>query len=702
MSHRSRRGYALLFVLVMVIALGVIVGGLFAVLGQSVSSSKAAHADLQQLYGCDGAMRLAFSEAERYAGSTDDVALSRGLRELSVSLARDIDPRTSRPYADVTDIRVEPSAIGTFTATTLPFLLMEYVQESSRITIASDSGLSRGRSCRADSPTRRRSLSMFQFAAASSDDVRLGSVFVTGGSAGDVFVLQHRRPGARRTKTPAGPLNVHVVNLADNDAYTLPGPPTEPARFIRKWRNLFGWRRSTRYRRPTSENFLKLPTDARGPDPAASRFARGADLRIIDGDWYVNEAGAFPGRRIWSDQRAAPPTLLGRAYSSYERNSGGDSRGGAAVIRYGLVDARNRSPLVRGLCNNADALVPIVNVLGNQLPDCLLAGLLNLAPTGETDPFRRAAQVGFFDPSNNTPIFPIVVDVQQLRAAMSAPLAGDLGGERCVGPSTVVCSDARRFKGSVWIGTTALPGSVLPDGTARVPCSLQAGAGCMRPNAVVLYNADDLSAFVNGGESGLSIASNLPMYVVGDVNSRLPGAGSARVALLAPQITALPADFEMARAAWGTTTSLPTPTTTLNWNTSIFTGWATDLGSGLTRDPTRHVLRKLGGDLRINLVGSMVMPFERKHFDDLASFNWSRGGYNGSGGGDFSNPDPQVAGLPIFLPSSDAAEGTSSRLVSVNLRFPGDGARDLRRSPPHQQPPNAPRISLDLATLDRR
>lgn len=60
---RRPRGYALIFVLMVALALGIVVSGLFAFLAESVSSSKQSQEELQQLYGCDGALRLAIHES---------------------------------------------------------------------------------------------------------------------------------------------------------------------------------------------------------------------------------------------------------------------------------------------------------------------------------------------------------------------------------------------------------------------------------------------------------------------------------------------------------------------------------------------------------------------------------------------------------------------------------------------------------------
>jgi hypothetical protein len=69
-------------------------------------------------------------------------------------------------------------------------------------------------------------------------------------------------------------------------------------------------------------------------------------------------------------------------------------------------------------------------------------------------------------------------------------------------------------------------------------------------------------------------------------------------------------------------------------------------------------------------------------------FNKSKGSYS-------SNPDPAVWGLPVF--ADDV-----THLAGGTVRFPGNGTRDLRLSEIEHQPPNAPRLSVDLQPLDKR
>jgi hypothetical protein len=403
-------------------------------------------------------------------------------------------------------------------------------------------------------------------------------------------------------------------------------------------------------------------------------------------------------------------------YSAYETRDG-LAQGGAAIVRYGLVGrdpaGTNLVPAVPGLCSDPDALGFItLDTTTDKLVLTCPEGVV--APDPGVDPLLRAAEQGFFDPyttngADKTPILPIIVNVAALGAAMVTEQPGDLGQARCLNEDAVRCPEQRRFRGSVWIGTlpsgiqangtpnpATMPGGTLPDGTPRRPCPLEGNGTttCARPNAVVLTNMDDLGVFQR---SGLSIASNLPIYVMGNVNNATPPAfRTARIALMAPSITGLAADFDMASVAWsaGPSASASATTATLEWHTSLFTGWPSE--DTTLRDPARHLLRRIQSGLRINVTGSVVAMFRRQDYDRIQQFN--------PGNGSFSSPlpDPLVVGLPMFIPDDNNPEEEGSRLASGTLRYPGENARDLRRAAIEHQPPASPRFSIDPAPIDRR
>ncbi len=726
-----RRGYALMFVIGITISLGVIVGGLFAFLAESVSSSKQTNEELQQLYGCDGALRLAAFEAQQAGANADIAALQQRLGTLATTLKTDLNPRTGRPYADLEGINAEVVSSALFQSLTDPFFGMQYVQVGSELIVEANAGLSRGRTCRGRSPNLSRTMSYFQFAAVSNDillsrTVDVGSIIeVTAGTSGSVLTLQHSanaRGGLerRRQVTSHSGYTVEDIHVADDETFRPVSPAGQPWSFVNKRRSgLFRrTRRRTHHRRPELEYFVKHPTHTPSVDPTQSRFAMQADIRIIDGAWYVRDAfGAYPGTRLWSDRESQRTTPESYTYSAYETHDE-LARGGAAIVRYGLVGraAGALVPVAKGLClNDTDELAPVVpDPSTGELKVLCAAGLTSV--TAPIDPLIIAAQGGFLDPyegpsGDRTPIMPIVFDVRALAASLATPKPGDLGAARCLPTPTnaAVCPEQRHFGGAIWIGTlpagldelTGIPRSPTtfapgdpPDaaGTKR-PCPLMdlGATGCVRPNAVVIVNADDLAAFAL---TGLSIGSNLPMYVIGHVNTG-PGPITSRVALLAPSITGLSPTFDMAALSWSITTPPPlTTTTTVRWNTSIFTGWPSERLD--RRDPSQHVLRRIEEGLQIDVAGAMVMMFRRQDYDQVRLFHPGPGSYSSP------QPDPFVVGLPMFVPNEDNLEEEEERLAPGNLRYPGDPVRNLRSASIEQQPPAAPRFSIDPAPIDRR
>ncbi len=183
--------------------------------------------------------------------------------------------------------------------------------------------------------------------------------------------------------------------------------------------------------------------------------------------------------------------------------------------------------------------------------------------------------------------------------------------------------------------------------------------------------------------------------MVGDVNATVTD--DARVALLAPQITALSPNFDMTEWAWGVGGPTPTASATLTWNASLFSSWASD--DRLQRNPAQHVLRQIEGGVSVNVTGSVVAMFTRGQYNSLNTFNKKKGGYEGKGGSSSARPDPQVAGLPVF---TSTIPGELARRAGGTLRYPGDGNRDLRFAARNRQPPASPRLSIDPAPVDRR
>ncbi len=736
-----------MFVLAVGLALAVVVGGLFTFLVDSASSGKQAQEELQQLYGCDGALRLASDEVRR-TGNVDVSKIEENLRQLATALKTDINPRTDRPFADIQAIEVRPEAVEVGQVGSDPFFGMQFVREGSEFVVIANPEASRGRTCRAQSPNRLRSISYFEFARVSLDTLDTAfSSQATADSRGDIYTLEHTSPLrrflgglglGRRDLIPSGPVTVNAIRIADNETFRPVPPSGQPWSFVNKYKS-GGFagigrktKRSTRHKRPIVEYFTKWPTNTPTIDPTLSRFALQADLRIVDGAWFLNDR-TFPGLCTWSDRPSGGEacsvdrnTNKRLQFSAYE-TKGGTAGGGAAIIRYGIGakdGAGIRRPIVKGVCpSDKDGFVEDNN--GDPFYRCPDAsGTLNeLDPNTELaighdalleDPYVAGAATGFFDPyiggdGHKTAILPIVLDVAALAAAMNTGAPGELGVRRCLSADDVLCPENRRFTGSVWIGSlpagvfangTPRPGPAqpLPDGTFRTPCPLMpdGSTSCVRPNAVVIVNAENLEAFIH---TGLSIASDLPIYVVGGINNTTPVAlRTARVALLAPVITGLSTDFDFGKISYieGPSASAPSSSENLEWHASLFTSWAQEGGFSGQRNPARDILRRLQNGLNINVTGSMVAMFRRGDFNKIQTFNAS----NGS----FSSPriDPMVGGIPTFEVNSANFEETSSRAATGSLRFPAEDRRDLRRAKFDRQPPASPRFSIDPAPVDRR
>jgi hypothetical protein len=92
----------------------------------------------------------------------------------------------------------------------------------------------------------------------------------------------------------------------------------------------------------------------------------------------------------------------------------------------------------------------------------------------------------------------------------------------------------------------------------------------------------------------------------------------------------------------------------------------------------------------------MVMMFRRQDYDQVRLFHPGPGSYSSP------QPDPFVVGLPMFVPNEENLEEEEERLAPGNLRYPGDPVRNLRSASIEQQPPAAPRFSIDPAPIDRR
>ena len=289
------------------------------------------------------------------------------------------------------------------------------------------------------------------------------------------------------------------------------------------------------------------PLSADSAEIRAERLAVKADIRIINGVWYKKSGANFPGTPIWSDHAGAITTVaderqLGvgstlpasssfnaRRYSHYELDAGGQvlaPGGPRSVVSYGGLK-RVGAAWAPGHIDAAGLLVAAAG-----------AGEVVEAPrTGFVD--FRVERGNPSDP-DHAHILPLNFDVGAFVEALTDPTNDELGSHFTSAP----------FNGVVWIANT-WPGHVdgFPDGdagpapdvaglveTALVPYPLCGGpsgnlavggagntvaraactVGMPRVNAVRVYDADVVDAAVL--PVGLTIASNGPVYVLGDVN----------------------------------------------------------------------------------------------------------------------------------------------------------------------------------------
>lgn len=324
------------------------------------------------------------------------------------------------------------------------------------------------------------SVSLFQFPAFSTGDLsifepdrsswrfpnRLAYVWAKGAATVDARILEVQARDAQ------------LVSLS------LPSPPTglpPPAPTDLKF-----------WIQPPNTGFLPdAPAEPRG-----SRAAFNADIRILDGEWYVRDPdrpNAWPGRRIYSDHpctddrdAVACSSIVGaqnlkwkddglavrRLYSRYERNGNGFLDGGvvggvgAGVVSYGSVVGGNGADAP----TPAGFLSPSICAAGAS-PDGFARFDACVAPR-TTDPNGRrgalvdAARGGFRDPTSG-PQLPINIDIGQLGAALTTRTNGELGSFLCLPRSADDAGGCTRiFNGIVYV--SASRGTGIEDAPASV------------------------------------------------------------------------------------------------------------------------------------------------------------------------------------------------------------------------------------------
>lgn len=469
-------------------------------------------------------------------------------------------------------------------------------------------------------------------------------------------------------------------------------------------------------------------------DPAASddtdevrqmRLAHIADLRIIDGVWYVrDDALSWPGRAIWSDhpgtgvghkdaaarlvQGAAgigqrdiyPSGPLPTGYSLYESNGGDlvDSDGG--VVSYGAVIPTPNGP--------APAAYP--SYLSETSPHDVCGGdgeFRNIDACGaRATAILDGARTGFEHGGKN--VLPINFNIEAFTAALKDTRPRELGSYF---PAT------RPFNGVVWItqtwrdadkglkvgdghglnpapkqGKNAPPGLTAPivpcaskEGGGGGPCSASASAdqepraqvspprtvcggadaasGGVKNSHFVVVSCDDESVWgasksegaqpnavriIRGGAidqaafpGGLTIATNLPMYVHGDVNNAPMAAARRKVLLAADRITLLSNQFSDDSRPWNTSRALGDA-----GNISVLASLITGVPEGNANVDQGLRAAELWRDRHALIVGSIVVGYLSVHDTDHGATVGFGKGLNLQSDPHLANPLIQPPGTP--------------------------------------------------------
>ncbi len=352
------------------------------------------------------------------------------------------------------------------------------------------------------------------------------------------------------------------------------------------------------------------------PDPgAAQKFAFKADIRIINGIWFLRNPDSpnEPGTPIWSDHPGTyetvadgdaqpagiqvgqttlfPTGTIPSLYSMYTFNGAGaytrPSGVPNGVISYGTLvrDSSTNPPIwASGVrCGSTNVVVPLG---GTNCSGSAAAATLAATRSG----FRNSMAQAYFntltsgaEPAANhrASTLPMNVDIAALHRALANCGGGELGSHF---PGTCSNNNERRFNGVIYI-TSTWPGSeaetpTVPPAHGSNNDASQPGVGfggeqtalpyplCSgsfnetntivgdfkhtpcnrytddtgnlrnaRPTSVRIFNARSFNTehpsgrpaiggdaiakgvFTNGiGQDGLTVATNLPLYVLGDTN----------------------------------------------------------------------------------------------------------------------------------------------------------------------------------------
>lgn len=629
----KRRGYALGIVLLVSVLLSALLTTMFLKLAVTSKSSGRSLVMRRSHYLCNGVVRIASGIIKKAAPRVSTLdQLDEALKPLRLGVLADdviIDELRAEPSEDSTPMTV-PS--GPFAGAGVMVMDLEL-----RIALRAN-GVP---PCRVSETQPLASLSFLQLPAFSALGVDV--------TASDRFVVEPEASGIAWGATAAavdmggrrGGDPELTARVGDPDARLSLPKPVDPADV-----------------RPGLRFLIEPPGPAELASP--SRLAHAAGLRIIDGEWYI-PATEWPGRRIWSDHPCADDEAVEgcslvtdisntalwlssdpgvrRLYSRYERNGRGlvDGGAGAGVVSYGALEvAADGTPNPGGFLSGSvcEAGSPLAT-FARPAACAAFTGGANAGKGGAKAALVDMTRGGFADVDRAAPVVPINIDLGLLAAAMHENRNGELGIHAFLPGAAGGCPDRQRFNGVLYISSSRGVSSSAPTGTIDFPdsdarqqerlpwalcgaftsneASFEGGespglfttdhfAGCedadwARLDAVGLVRGRDLSAFA---ETGLTIVSDLPVYVQGDFNQL---GDSARVAIVSERVTFLSSTWrDLESPLLGAVTTAPEGAA-VKARVSLLTGASAP-------GPIQNVVRVIEPKTDVTLTGGLAVLFE--------------------------------------------------------------------------------------------
>jgi hypothetical protein len=590
---KKKRGFALPIVFLVLLLVGIALIGVADTMVVAAQSAQGRAHTQKMFYACEGVARLAVGLTRELSlddPNLDTVDLNVELepvRRVALEHGIDLSPPLRAP--EETALIEEGALAG-----------LEVLSNAIGFGMVTPSA---GGGCNINISQPLGKISPLQFFAFSVDGGEIDTA-TTGFAANPDFTW------GRTTITAPRQINDQLTETNELDApLRLPAPAIGEA---------LGGVRSRTFRPYIEPPFTGNPDST--TERASSRFAYQADIRIIDGEWYLRDTtnpSAWPGIPIWGDHPCAnhnapektcaaafnnkslaghytnTATPLRRLYSAYERIDRGILTNPAprGVVSYGK------------LLNGEPALLA-------ASPHCPgTAGQLRGVSTctgNQAESVVYAARETFADGESGAAILPINIDVGLLGAALATVVNEELGTKVCMPGGT--CT--RPFNGMVYVTSTkgvpptgasgALPYALcggggddvtVDHGIEAVGQAIQACDTAVRYNAVRLHNAASLAAF---NQTGITIATDLPVYVYGDWNRFSP---NVRSLIMGDRVTVL-------TNGWRDDGTSP-GTGNVEIAGSVLAGWAAGAASRKFND----FLRATENGVHIRVTGSLVPGF---------------------------------------------------------------------------------------------